>query len=134
MRNFIIRLIINAIGVAVTARLLSGGIHIANDALSTYLIIGLVFGLVNAFVKPFITLLSCSLVLFTFGLFILVINGFMFWITAQLLPGTLQVDSFGWAVLAGIVMSIVGMALEYILSGLMDKEGEPTTTVFIDRG
>ncbi len=134
MRNFIIRLIINAIGVAVTTRILSGGIHIANDDLGTYLSIGLVFGLVNAVIKPFITLLSCSLVLFTFGLFILVINGLMFWLTAQFLPNTLQVDSFGWAILAGIVMSIVGMVMEYILGDVLNKDTGNTSTIYIDRG
>lgn len=134
MRNFIIRVIINALGVAITARLLSDGIHIANDDLTTYLIIGLVFGLVNAFIKPFITLLSCSLVLFTFGLFILVINGLMFWLTALFLPNILQVDSFGWAVLAGIIMSIVGMAMEYVLGDLLNDNRKRDTTIFIDRG
>lgn len=111
MGNIILRIIVNAIAIAITAAILPG-IHVANNDIGTYLVIGIVFGLVNAIVKPIVTLLTCSLVFLTLGLFILVINGLMLLLTAALIPERLTIDGFGWAVIGGIIMSIVGVAME----------------------
>ena len=120
MRNFLIRIIINAIGIALTAEILPG-IHVANNDLGTLLIIGLVFGIVNALLKPLLILLTCPAVILTLGLFLLVINGIMLLVTASLIPARLQIDGFGWAILGGIVMGIIGIILESVL-GLRDKD------------
>ncbi|MGB1288223.1 MAG: phage holin family protein [Aggregatilineales bacterium] len=120
MRNFIIRVIINAIAIAITASLLPG-IQLANDGISTLLIVGLVFGLVNAVVKPILILLTCPAVLLTLGLFIFVINGLMLQLAASLSDGRLFIDGLGWAILGGIIMGIISMVLEGVL-GLDDKK------------
>jgi putative membrane protein len=75
--------------------------------------LGLIFGLVNALVKPIVTLLSCPLVILTLGLFHVVINALMLWITAWITEHTthwgLQIDHFWWtAIWAAILLSIVG--------------------------
>ena len=133
MRNFLIRVIINAIGIALTAEILPG-IHVANNDLGTLLIIGLVFGIVNALLKPLLILLTCPAVILTLGLFLLIINGIMLAVTASLIPARLQIDSFGWAVLGGIVMGIIGIVLESVL-GLRDKDKKRDNpdVVIIDR-
>src|SRR5258706_5021729 len=82
MRNFFIRVVINAIGIALTAEILPG-IHVANNDLGTLLIIGLVFGIVNALLKPLLILLTCPAVILTLGLFLLIINGIMLLVTAS---------------------------------------------------
>jgi putative membrane protein len=120
MGKFLLRVIINAIAIAVTASLLSG-IHVVNRDLGTLLIIGLVFGIINALVKPLLSLLTCPFIILSLGLFLLVINGLMLLLTASLSGGRLIVDGFWWAVLGGIVMSIVGMILESILGIRDDK-------------
>ncbi len=76
-------------------------------------VVALIFGLVNAFIKPIVQLLSIPLYILTLGLFHVVINAFMLWITAWITEHTthwgLQIDRFWWtAVWAAILLSIVG--------------------------
>lgn len=114
MRKFILRVIIYAVGIALVAEIVPG-IHIPNDTLSTLIIIGVVFGILNAILKPIIALLTCPLVILSLGLFVLVINGVMLLITAALIPGRLQIDGIWPAILGGIVMSIISLILERVL-------------------
>lgn len=114
MRNFILRVIIYAVGIALVAEIVPG-IRVANDTLGTLLIIGLVFGIINAILKPLITLLTCPLVIISLGLFVLVINAVVLLVTASLIPARLQIDGFWPAFVGGIVMSIISMVLERIL-------------------
>jgi putative membrane protein len=83
----------------------------------------LIFGLVNALIRPIITLLTCPLVIITLGLFILVINAIMLLITANLSGGRLVVDGFGTAFIGGIIMGIIGVVLEGLL-GVNEKKEE----------
>lgn len=122
MRNFIIRIVINAVAIDLTASWLPG-LHVLNNDLSTLLILGLIFGLVNALVKPILTLLTCPFILLTLGLFIFVINGVVLMLTASLSSGRLRVDNLGWAILGGIIMGIIGIILEAAL-GLNAKNTE----------
>src|SRR5579871_2776991 len=114
MGKFLLRVIINAIAIAITASVLPG-IHVVNQDLGTLLVIGLVFGIVNALVKPILSVLTCPFIILTLGLFILVINGLMLLLTASLSGGRLIIDSFWWAVLGGIVMGVIGLILEGVL-------------------
>lgn len=114
MGNIILRIIVNAIAIAITAAILPG-IHVANNDIGTYIIIGIVFGLINGFVKPIVTLLTCPLVIVSLGLFILVINGLMLLLTAALIPARLTIDNFGWAIIGGIIMGVVGVIMESVL-------------------
>ena len=110
-REFVLTVIINAIAIALTAWLLPG-IEVIDNDLGSYVLIGFVFGVINALVKPLVSCLTCLLILATFGLFLLVINGFMLWLTAELLPERLVVENFGWAIVGGLIMAIVGAFLE----------------------
>src|SRR6185436_514269 len=124
MGKFLLRVIINAIAIAITASVLPG-IHVVNRDLGTLLIIGLIFGIVNALIKPILSVLTCPFIILTLGLFIFVINGLMLLLTANLSGGRLVIDGFWWAVLGGIVMGIVGLVLESVL-GL---RGQPENIV-----
>jgi putative membrane protein len=122
LRSFIIRLIINAIALYVTASILPG-ITLRDDSVGTLLLIALVFGIVNAIVKPITTLLTCPMIILTLGLFSLVINALMLLLTSALLGAeTFHIDGFWTALLAGIVMAIVAMIAEWVLGqvGLND--------------
>jgi len=112
IRDFLIRVVVNAIAIAVAATLLPG-IHVRDGSISTYLLLGIVFGLVNALVKPIVTLLTCPLIIVTLGLFILVINGLMLMLTGSL-TGLLAVNGLGSAILGGIVMGLVNVVLEAV--------------------
>ncbi|HRO60931.1 MAG TPA: phage holin family protein [Burkholderiaceae bacterium] len=80
------------------------------------LIAALVLGLFNAVLRPVLILLTLPVTLLTLGLFILVINGFLFWAAAQILEG-LEVRSFGWAMIAALVYSVISWAISALLFG-----------------
>jgi len=132
MRKFILRVIIYAVGIALVAEIVPG-IHIPNDALSTLIIIGVVFGILNAILKPIITFLTCPLVILSLGLFVLVINGVMLLITAALLPARLQIDGIWPAILGGIVMSIISLVLERVLGVNDDNNGRNNNVIIVDK-
>lgn len=119
MREFILRVIVNAIAIAITAALLPG-INVANMDIGTLAIVGLVFGIVNALVKPIVVALTCPFVILSLGLFLVVINGCMLSLTGYFVGDRLTIDGFIWAILGGIVMGVIGMVLEGML-GIRDN-------------
>jgi putative membrane protein len=112
MGNFLLRCIVNGVALVLTSQLLPG--MSTNGGLVGVLVIGLVFGIVNAVIKPIVKFVSFPLIIVTLGLFILVINGLMLWLTSSIAPNYLSVSGFGTAVLGGIVMGIINMILEAI--------------------
>lgn len=135
MREFAIRVLINAVAIAITAILIPN-IQVADNSISTLLLIGLIFGIVNAMLKPILILLTCPVVLLSLGLFILVINGIMLMITDALAGDRLVIEGgIGAAMLGGIVMAGVTMLLESVLR-LNDDEAEKNddSIIFPDAG
>jgi putative membrane protein len=130
MQLFLIRLVINAIALGVTAAILPG-IEVADNGIWTLLLVSLIFGAVNAILKPVLFILSCPLILFSLGLFLLVINGILLLITDAIAGSRLEVDGLGWAVLGGIVMGLVGMTLESILGVDEDEDNDKGDKVVI---
>lgn len=133
MREFVIRVLINAVAIAVTAMLIPN-IHIANNDITTLLVIGLIFGVVNSLLKPLLILLTCPAVLLSLGLFIFVINGVMLLITDSIAGERLIIDGgIFTAILGGMVMGGVSMLLETVLK-LDDKNTgrEQETIIFHD--
>ena len=74
----------------------------------TFLIAATVLGLINAFIRPVLWLLTAPLSVLTFGLFVLVINALMIMLAAALVPG-FEVKGFGSALLAAIIMAVIGV-------------------------
>ncbi|MFZ5881167.1 MAG: phage holin family protein, partial [Chloroflexota bacterium] len=84
MTKFFLRWIINAAALYAAIFLLDGrGVTFEGDWLSI-IWLALIFGLVNAFLRPLLKLLTCPLIILTLGLFTLLINTFMFWLTGQI--------------------------------------------------
>ena len=110
--KFFIRLVINAIALWAAAQVIDG-IQLT-EAISGILFVALIFGVVNAIVKPIITILSLPAVILTLGLFLLVINTLLLSLTAAL-SSNLAVDGFGSAFLGSIVISIVSWLLSMFL-------------------
>lgn len=127
MPKFIARLVINAIALGVAAWFVPG-IQIAGSD-SRYainlLIVALIFGVVNAIIKPVLKLVTCSFYLLTLGLFTFVVNALMLMFTAwvgQTFVGNLINVSGFWAALAGsIVISIISTILSLFL---IDKKND----------
>jgi putative membrane protein len=84
------------------------------DNIGTALIAALVLGLVNTLIRPVLVLLTLPVTVLSLGLFILVINGFLFWGVAHLVKG-FHVAGFGSAMLAAILYSVISWALSTLL-------------------
>lgn len=118
MQNFLIRLFVNALALAAAAWLLDG-IQMSGGFFDV-LLVALVFGLLNAVLKPILLFFSIPLLVVTLGLFALVVNALLLMITARLLDD-FAVSGFWTAVLGSIVISLVTMILGSVLKD--DKRG-----------
>jgi putative membrane protein len=104
--------LINTLAVLVAVEIVPG-IHFQDGGLLTPFIAALVLGILNAFIRP---ILMLPLLIFTLGLFTLVINAVLLRFVGWLLAPHFQVDSFGAAFLGALIISIVSMALN-VLTG-----------------
>ena len=107
---FLISWLITALAIAVTAYLLAG---ITVDSVFAALVAALVLGLINAFVRPLLLLLTLPLNILTLGLLTFAINALMVMLTAAIVPG-FHVASFWWALLFSLIVSLITWALSAI--------------------
>ena len=98
--RFLVNWLISAFAVFITSYLLTG-VHI--DSFKTALIVALVLGVVNAFIKPILFILTLPISIVTFGLFALVLNVLMILLTDSLITG-FSIDGIIWAILFGLVL------------------------------
>ena len=84
----------------------------------TALLVALVIGLLNTFIRPVLFILTLPITILTLGLFTLVLNGLMFWAASRFIDA-FHVDGFWWAVLGAIVYSLISWAISSVL--LRDK-------------
>jgi putative membrane protein len=112
MREFAIRWAGNVVALFVAAWILSGISY--GDQWWTLFIAAAVFTLINAWVKPVLTILSIPFIVVTLGLFYFLINVLMLYITDWVVPD-FEIRTFWWAVLAAIIVSIVNGLLGLVL-------------------
>jgi len=86
----------------------------------TALVVALVIGLLNTFIRPVLFILTLPITILTLGLFTLVLNGLMFWIASRFIDG-FAVGGFWWAVLAALIYSIISWAISSLLLGAEEK-------------
>ncbi|MCA1983292.1 MAG: phage holin family protein [Nocardioides sp.] len=125
--RFLSWLAVNAVALAVVLWLIPG-IHLDGPSSGSeelkhkilpLLVVALILGAVSAVIKPVLTLISLPLIILTLGLFLLVINAAMLGLTSWLLGPTrigFHVDSFGSAVLGGLVFAIAGFFARRLLA------------------
>lgn len=101
--NVLLRIIISAI-VAFALSYILSGVHI--QSFVTALILAVVLGLLNIFVKPLLIILTLPITIFTFGLFLFVINALIILLAAKFVNG-FRVDGFWWALLFSLLLSIL---------------------------
>lgn len=124
MTNFLIRTAVNAVALWVSA-LLVDGIVLAEDdntfasKFTTILLVALIFGVVNAIVKPIAKLLSFPVIILTLGLFTFIVNAFLLQVTewiAEPLGLSFVITKFWWdAVIGALIITVVSMILSWIL-------------------
>jgi len=110
--RLLLRIVVVAAIIGVAARVVPG-IHVYGG-LRDYLWVAVLFSVVNAILGPVLRLLSFPLILLTLGLFLLVVNAALLAITAGL-SSHLAVDSFGAAVLGGLVIAVLSWLAEVVL-------------------
>jgi putative membrane protein len=136
MRRFVVRAIVNAIALWLTTLLFAAlgqgdGVRVvpyAGDvvaAVLTYLLLGLIFGIVNGVLGTAIRIVAFPLYLLTLGLISLIVNGLLFllvsWISDVLGFG-LRVDGFWWGVLGALVLGIIGFLVGTVLRPLTGRD------------
>jgi putative membrane protein len=115
--SFLIRLIVNAAALWVATRLVSGVTFMGDWV--PFFGVAIVFGFVNAFIRPLAKILTFPLIILTLGLFSLVVNGLMLWLTSQLsdtLGLGFHVSGFWAAFWGALVVSIVSTMLSMMVS------------------
>ena len=113
---FIIRWVLNSLGLWIAVRIFGTGyIGVQPDmSIAVFLLAGLIFSVVNAVFKPIAIILSLPAILVTLGLFTVVVNGFMVYISLILAPGLKM--TFLHSFLTGLIMSLVN----YIVSSALE--------------
>lgn len=105
--NLLFRVLITAVSAIIGAYILPG---VVIPDFSTALIFAFVLALLNGILKPLLIVLTIPITVFTFGLFLLVINSAMIMLTAYFVSG-FTVDGFWWALLFSIILSIISSLL-----------------------
>jgi putative membrane protein len=127
--SFFIRVIVNAVAMWLTTLLLGDHFEIVGGTgtggkVVVFLVVALIFGIVNAIVKPIVQFFSIPLYILTLGLFTLVVNALMLmltgWLTEQSDWG-LRVNGFWWAVLAALIISVLSMIISAVIPGSSKK-------------
>jgi putative membrane protein len=124
MGAFVIRAALTGFALWVVTKVVHGLGFVGGDTrlqrVGIILVVAVIFGLVNAFIKPVVQILSIPLYILTLGLFHIVVNALMLWITAWITENTthwgLVIDHFWWtAIWAAIVLSIVSWVLSLVV-------------------
>ena len=112
MKSLILHLVLTAIAILVVAQVV-GGVQVSGFGAA--LIGALILGFVNAFVRPVMILLTLPLTIVTLGLFLFVLNAFMLWLVAALVPG-FQISGFGAALLGSLLLTVLNILIDRLAS------------------
>lgn len=126
MVQFLLRAGLTGLALWIVTKFVAGVEFVGGDStvqrVGIIFVVAVIFGLVNAFVKPIVQLVSLPLYIVTLGLFHVVVNALMLWITSRITENTthwgLYIDDFWWtAIWAAIVLSVVSWLLSLVIPG-----------------
>ena len=117
MRRFLLRVLATAVAVLIISQIPQKLIVVnAEQPLTAALVFSLILGVLNAFLRPILLLLTLPLNLLTLGLFTLVVNAIVFWLASVIVGGGVQVADFGAAFLGALLVSIVSFIASRIFT------------------
>ena len=130
MKRFLIRLLINAVALWLTTLVVAGVQVFAYDAsdlsrVLTFLLVALIFGIVNGVVGNFIRIVAFPIYILTLGLIALVVNSLLLLLVAwisSLIGFGLIVDGFWWGVLGALVLALLSWLIGIILRPVLGRE------------
>ncbi len=111
--RFLMRWVVCSLGLWIAAGLLGSRVEYGSN-FRVILVAGLILALINAILRPLVVILSLPAILFTLGIFMLFINGFMVFLVSKLYP-SLEITSFWVAILAGMIIGLVNYLVTAIL-------------------
>jgi len=117
---FLVRWVFNSFGLWLASRLLSGSFVDTDATAANFLFAGLVLSLVNTVLRPIIVVLSLPAIVLTLGLFMLVVNGIVVYISLKLVPG-LDITFFS-SILVGMIISLIN----FVISGILEIRSNNT--------
>jgi putative membrane protein len=112
-RRFAQSWVINTLAVLVAVYVVRG-LTFKDDSLWTPFVVALVLGILNSFIRPIIMFLALPLLIFTLGLFMLVINAALLYLVGLILGDYFQVHNFGSAFLGALIISVVSAILNIV--------------------
>jgi putative membrane protein len=130
MSRFIVRLIINAVALWLTTLIVAGvsvvpfGDGDTTAVVLTYLLVALIFGVVNGVIGNMIRIVAFPLYILTLGLIALIVNGLLLLLVAwisSLIGFGLEVDGFWWGVLGAVVLGLISWLIGIVLKPLVGK-------------
>ncbi|MEV4117557.1 phage holin family protein [Micromonospora sp. NPDC049645] len=125
--GFLIRLVITAVALWITTLIVPGvDVHgrSGGNTVLTLIVVALIFGVINALLKPVIRVVGCVFYLLTLGLFALVVNALLFLLTERIARGLdlpFQVDGFWPAFWGAIVMTVVTWLISVVVPDNLDR-------------
>ncbi|HEY3247308.1 MAG TPA: phage holin family protein [bacterium] len=114
MQSFLLRWLFNAVAMYLTTRIVPG---VTTPDFGGAIVAALILGIVNAFIRPLVLLLTLPVNILTLGLFTLVINTLMLYIVAWIVPSYLQLSGFGAAFLGALLITIISYILSTVIAG-----------------
>lgn len=135
LKSFLQRWLVNTLAVLVAVKLVNG---ISYDSNPDLLVATLVLGILNAFLRPLLMLLSLPLLIFTLGLFTLVINALLLYFVGQLLQPHFMVKDFKTAFWGALIISLVSLAVNTLTGSGKSRvhfhRGKPPDSKRHDKG
>jgi putative membrane protein len=116
MNRFLLRWLINAVGLFVAIKIVPG-IEAQSENWLSILVLALIFGVINALLNPLLKLLTCPLIILTLGLFTIVINTVLFWLAGrvgEMFGVGFYVDGWLPALLGSLVVSFISIILSLV--------------------
>lgn len=123
LRKLLLRWLVNALALFAAVQVVPG-IEIDGNGWVVYAVVAIIFGLINALIRPLLKMLTCPLIILTLGLFTLVINALMLLLTSWI--GTVigygfYIDGFWPAFWGGLVVSVVSVVLNLVIQDEEDR-------------
>lgn len=107
--NYIFKIIVSSIAVLITSYILKNGIIMPD--IITAIVVAFVISILNIFLRPLLIILTIPATIFSFGLFLIILNALIIELAAYIVPN-FEIKSFGWAIGFSLIMSIVTFLLQ----------------------
>lgn len=115
LARFALRWVVCSLGLWIAAGFLGGNLTYGGDG-GVIVVAGLVLAVVNVLIKPFVIILSLPAILFSLGLFMIIVNGLMVMLASALYE-PLEVHGFGTAIIAGAIIGLVN----YLVTAIVEE-------------